>query len=136
MDMTDHKDFLISEVLNLEPNRTFSSSVEGKLKVLRNENIVKPIIFVGAGTCGLGAGADKTLLAIKEYISVNKIDVDIIETGCIGLCSSEPLMDIQIPGKNRISFEKVTHDLVVPILSTVLWHNIIPEKNRKKTGRT
>lgn len=129
MEMISQKNFLISEVLNLAQGEPFSSSVEGELKVLRNEKIQKPMIFVGAGTCGLGAGADKTLLAIKEYLLTNKIDVDIIETGCIGLCSSEPLMDIQIPGKNRVSFEKVTHDLVIPILSTVLWHNIIPEKN-------
>ncbi len=127
--MTNHKNFLISEVLSLAPNESYSSTVANELKVLRNEKLEKPIIFVGAGTCGLGAGADKTLLAIKEYVSINKIDIDIIETGCIGLCSSEPLMDIQIPGKNRLSFEKVTSDLVIPILSTVLWHNIIPEKN-------
>ncbi len=127
--MTNYKDFLISEVLSLEPNQVVSDSVEGELSRLRNEKIEKPIIFVGAGTCGLGAGADKTLKAIRDYTTINKIDVEIIETGCIGLCSSEPLMDIQIPGKNRVSFEKVTHDLVVPILSTVLWHSIIPEEH-------
>jgi len=123
------KHFLVSEVLEKAPDELYSAQAQEELKVLRNEKIEKPIIFVGAGTCGLGAGADKTLQEIKDYVLTNKIDVDIIETGCIGLCSSEPLMDIQLPGRNRVSFEKVTHDHVIPILSTVLWHQIIPEKN-------
>ncbi|MBN2236424.1 MAG: NADH-quinone oxidoreductase subunit NuoF [Bacteroidales bacterium] len=126
--MNNSKNFLLAEVLNNTSNGNYSKQIDTELSVLRNENISKPIIFVGAGTCGLGAGADKTLAAIKEYVETNRIDVDIIETGCIGLCSSEPLMDIQIPGRNRVSFEKVTADQVIPILSTVLWHTIIPLK--------
>ncbi|MCD4770149.1 MAG: NADH-quinone oxidoreductase subunit NuoF [Bacteroidales bacterium] len=121
--------FLVSEVLNLAPGKLYSGDIESKLEILRNEKIRKPIIFVGAGTCGLGAGADKTLESVKEYLSDNKIDAEIAETGCIGLCSSEPIMDVQLPGKNRLSFEKVTSDQVNGILSTVFAQNSIPENN-------
>ncbi len=79
----------------------------------------KPIIYVGSGTCGLGAGAGKTYTAVVSYLEKNNIDAEIIKTGCIGLCSSEPLMDIEIEGMNRISFEFATANKVEEILSTV-----------------
>ncbi len=121
--------FLISEVLNLAPGESCSGDTGSKLEILRNEKIDKPIIFIGAGTCGLGAGADKILEVTRAYLSEKNIDTEIIETGCVGLCSSEPLMDVQLPGKNRISFEKVTSDLAEEILSAVFSGNPIPENN-------
>jgi NADH:ubiquinone oxidoreductase subunit F (NADH-binding)/Pyruvate/2-oxoacid:ferredoxin oxidoreductase delta subunit len=95
------------------------SKTEELIKKLRKENPENIIIYVGAGTCGLGAGADKTIAACRKYISNNSIKAEIIETGCIGLCSSEPIMDVVIPGKNRISFERVTEDQVADLLSGV-----------------
>jgi NADH:ubiquinone oxidoreductase subunit E len=57
------------------------------------------VIYVGAGTCGLGAGADKTLAQIKAYCAAKKLDVDVTEVGCVGLCSEEPVVDVQLPGR-------------------------------------
>ncbi len=75
---------------------------------LRRDKLAKPVVFIGAGTCGLGAGAGKTLDAIREYCLTKKLDVDIVETGCIGFCSEEPIVDIKLPGKARVSFGNVT----------------------------
>jgi len=79
----------------------------------------KATIFIGAGTCGLGAGAAKTKAAIEEYLKNNKMEADIVEVGCIGFCAVEPIMDVRLPGKNRISFGKVTFDKVNDILGSV-----------------
>jgi len=43
--------------------------------------------MVGAGTCGLGAGAAKTMEAIREYAAERNMSFAMIETGCIGLCA-------------------------------------------------
>ncbi|MDD5010572.1 MAG: hypothetical protein PHQ00_00440, partial [Phycisphaerae bacterium] len=51
---------------------------------LRRDKLTKPAIFIGAGTCGLGAGASKTLEAVREYCKTKNIDADIVEVGCIG----------------------------------------------------
>jgi hypothetical protein len=99
-----------------EPSAKLSEEKAKQLKVLRREFIEAPVIFIGTGTCGLGAGAGKTKLAAQEYLTRNRLNAAIIEVGCIGLCSSEPILDIQLPGKKRISFEKVTADKVVDIL--------------------
>ncbi len=90
------------------------------LALLKRERIEKPIIFLGTSTCGLVAGAGKTLLAIKNYIADNGIDAEVVEVGCIGLCSAEPVMDVQLPGKARISFQQVTSDKVDSILDGIL----------------
>ncbi|MGI6524057.1 MAG: NADH-ubiquinone oxidoreductase-F iron-sulfur binding region domain-containing protein [Bdellovibrionota bacterium] len=105
----------------------FSGTLEGDAlervnnycATLRREDVERPVIFVGAGTCGLGAGAGKTLDAIKEYVAENGLDVEIIEVGCIGLCSAEPLVDIQLPGRTRVSFQEVTHNVVKNLLKDV-----------------
>ncbi len=89
------------------------------LSLLRRERVEKPLIYVGAGTCGLGAGAGKTLNSIKQYVEDKSIDAEIIEVGCIGLCAAEPIVDIQLPGHNRLSFSKVTSEKVEDLLDSM-----------------
>jgi len=113
------KDFLIENVLAKFQSDNKEGFVEVELAKLRKETITKPVIYIGSGTCGLGAGADKTLKETEKYLADNDIDAEIIKTGCIGLCAAEPLLDIQIPGRTRISFQHVTGDKVEGILHDV-----------------
>lgn len=89
------------------------------LELVKRNRVNKPVIFVGAGTCGLGAGAAKTLEEVKNWLEKNKKDAEVLEVGCVGLCIKEPLMDVQLPGKSRLSFGEVTGDKVDSILSKV-----------------
>ncbi len=115
-------DFLVKE-----PSAKPGDIMAKQLKVLRRENVEAPVIFIGTGTCGLGAGAGKTKLTAQEYLTRNNINATIIEVGCIGLCSSEPILDIQLPGKRRISFEKVTAEKVDGILDKI-FYNELPDQ--------
>ena len=99
-------------------------SIEELLSGIRREKIEKPIIYVGAGTCGLGAGAGKTIESINKYISEHAIDADLIEVGCIGLCKAEPIVDIQLPGKSRISFQYITHEKVEKLLDSIFCNSL------------
>jgi NADH:ubiquinone oxidoreductase subunit F (NADH-binding)/Pyruvate/2-oxoacid:ferredoxin oxidoreductase delta subunit len=94
---------------------------------LRREAIKKPAIFIGTGTCGLGAGAGKTLAALKNCLSSRGVGADIIEVGCVGLCSAEPIVDIQLPGRARVSFHTVTEETVPMLLEQVFSGNIPAE---------
>ncbi|MEI7596830.1 MAG: NADH-ubiquinone oxidoreductase-F iron-sulfur binding region domain-containing protein [Bacteroidota bacterium] len=123
---TTIKDFLISDVL-LANNKIISNETNEKLSILKKERTTIPVIYVGSGTCGIIAGAKKTITAIKNYLEENDINAELIETGCIGLCSSEPIVDIQLPGKARISFEKITEDKVAYLFDAVL-NNIAPKE--------
>ncbi|GAB4328850.1 MAG: NADH-quinone oxidoreductase subunit NuoF [Bacteroidales bacterium] len=95
----------------LNPDQTISAALT--TKYLGSE---KPVIYVGCGTCGLGAGAGETLKKTKEFLRKRSIEADVVEVGCIGLCAMEPLVDVALPGYNRISFGKVTSDKVEEIL--------------------
>jgi NADH-quinone oxidoreductase subunit F len=96
------------------------------LASLRRDTVQKPVVFIGAGTCGLGAGAAKTLTAVREFLAQNKLDADVVEVGCNGMCSDEPIVDIQIPGYARVSFGTITADKAPELLNAVLLQNKIP----------
>ncbi|MBU0552009.1 NADH-quinone oxidoreductase subunit NuoF [Myxococcota bacterium] len=92
----------------------------GEGVALKREAVERLTLYIGAGTCGLGAGAGETLKAVKREIKARGIEADIIEVGCVGLCSAEPILDAQRPGQPRVSFAHVTHDKVKPILDALL----------------
>lgn len=122
------KDFLINEVLRDYNSNSKDEFTINKMASLKNETIEKPIIYIGAGTCGLGAGAEKTINKTLQYLKEKNIEAHIIETGCIGLCSSEPIMDVQLPGYNRISFEQITEDKVNGLLDQLFKLELPNEK--------
>lgn len=89
-----------------------------------SEPQTQPIIYIGAGTCGYGAGAKKTKDAVEEYLKQQNISATVSEVGCIGICSAEPIVDIKLPGKNRVSFGNITADKVSDLLNEVFAGNI------------
>jgi len=99
-----------------------------KLALLRRDRLSRPVIFIGAGTCGLGAGAAATVDAVKRYIEERKIEADVIEIGCVGLCSDEPLVDVQLPGRTRVAFSRITAEQVNALLDAVFAGTIPTEQ--------
>ena len=105
----------------------FAEALREKLARLRREDVVKPTIYVGTGTCGLGAGAARTVEAARSWLTAHQVDGDIVEVGCIGLCSAEPIMDIQLPGRERVSFMKVSAEQTPKLLDSVFGGTIPAE---------
>jgi NADP-reducing hydrogenase subunit HndB len=73
-------------------------------------------IIVGMATCGIAAGAQETKNAIVEELQKLEIDADVASVGCIGMCSKEPLVDIQQAGCPRITYCNVHPDMVPRLL--------------------
>lgn len=69
-------------------------------------------IIVGMGTCGIAAGARETMHAILEELNRQGIDAHVTTVGCIGMCSKEPLVDIEQAGKPRVTYCNVHPDMV------------------------
>jgi len=115
---TNRREFLIENILTKFSESNRESFVEDELSKIRKETITKPVIYIGTGTCGLGAGAAKTLSETEKYLADRDIDAEVIKVGCIGLCAAEPLLDIQLPGKTRVSFQQVNADKVEQILDS------------------
>jgi len=67
-----------------------------------------PRVVVGMGTCGIAAGARETMLAvIDELKKRHKMDVTVSETGCVGLCVKEPILEVEIPGQQKVMYGNV-----------------------------
>jgi NADH:ubiquinone oxidoreductase subunit F (NADH-binding)/(2Fe-2S) ferredoxin/NAD-dependent dihydropyrimidine dehydrogenase PreA subunit len=65
-------------------------------------------ISVGMATCGLSTGAGKVYEAIQKEVEKGKLPIQLSQTGCIGFCQREPVVDILEPGKPRIFYQGVT----------------------------
>lgn len=83
------------------------------------QNLPEPVIYVGSGTCGLGAGAGETYEAIARYLQNKEIKAKLVKTGCIGYCFAEPMVDIKLPDFNRISLGHVTSDKVPELMDEI-----------------
>ena len=79
-----------------------------------------PRILIGMGTCGIAAGGDAILKATHEALVANQIDAEVVSVGCIGICHKEPLLDIEIPGKPRLSYGPVTPGETKEIIKNLL----------------
>ncbi|NLH39986.1 MAG: 4Fe-4S binding protein [Elusimicrobia bacterium] len=100
-------------------NSFFGKDFDRNFNEFTRINPKKPVIFIGAGTCGLAAGAGKVEEKVREYLGEKKIDAEIVDVGCIGYCAGEPLLDIMLEDRNRISFQKVSEANVYEIMDSI-----------------
>jgi len=80
----------------------------------------KPRILVGAGTCGKAAGGMAVLEAINRELARHKIKAIVTQVGCIGLCYTEPLIEIIKPGRPHIFYGDVTPELAAELIEDYL----------------
>ena len=85
-------------------------------------------IVVGMGTCGVAAGAQETRDAIVAELQKRGMDIDIAAVGCIGMCSKEPLVDIQQAGMPRITYCNVHPDMVPRLIDEHLLEGSVVEQ--------
>lgn len=65
-------------------------------------------IILGMGTCGIAAGAREVMAALMEEVNKRSLsNVTFQQTGCIGMCEKEVLVDIVRPGEARITYGNV-----------------------------
>lgn len=68
-----------------------------------------PRIVIGMATCGIAAGAKPVMEAILDELKVLGIeDIVIAQTGCIGICRLEPVVEVIMPGEEKVTYVKMT----------------------------
>ena len=66
-------------------------------------------VVVGMATCGIAAGARPVLNAFTEEIARRELSgVLVTQTGCIGLCQYEPIVEVTTPGADKVTYVKMT----------------------------
>ena len=85
-------------------------------------------IIVGMGTCGIAAGARDVMHAILEELDKRHIDAHVETVGCIGMCAHEPLVDIEQAGQPRITYGKITPEMVSRLIEEHLINGRVVEE--------
>ncbi len=86
--------------------------------IMRQENPNGIRVVVGMATCGIAAGARPVLSAfLEETKGRNLENVIVTQTGCVGLCRLEPIVEVYVPGQDKVTYVKMTPDKVAKIVS-------------------
>jgi len=89
----------------------------------------KTEVIVGMGTVGIAAGARETLKAILDMIeSEDLTDIIVRQTGNIGLDSFEPIVQVVLPGEEKVTYGKVNPEMARRIIKEhVLGGEVVTE---------
>lgn len=123
--MEDIKTFIIEKVL-LSESDSLPSEVEKVLEQVRREKSSVPVIYVSSGTSSVISGSERTYSAIRAYLDENGNEADLVRVGCMGPANYEPVICVQLPGKNKLVFRNITEEKIEPLLNGV-FHNDISE---------
>ena len=75
-------------------------------------------VVVGMATCGIAAGARPVMLAFMDEIRKRNLqNVTVSQTGCIGMCRLEPMVDVIVPGKGKVTYVKLNPNMVPRIVT-------------------
>ncbi len=75
-------------------------------------------IVVGMATCGIAAGARPVLNAFVDEIAKRDVKgVSVQQTGCIGMCQYEPIVEVTEPGKEKVTYVKMTPEKAVRVVN-------------------
>lgn len=85
---------------------------------LRKDEAIDTRVVIGMATCGIAAGARPVMLEFVEEINKRGLkNVTIEQTGCIGVCRLEPIVEIYVKGQEKVTYAKMTPDKVARIVT-------------------
>jgi NADP-reducing hydrogenase subunit HndB len=75
-------------------------------------------VVVGMATCGIAAGARPVLAAFTEEIAKRGLtNVTVTQTGCIGICQYEPVVEVFVPGQEKVTYVKMSAEKVANVVA-------------------
>lgn len=74
-------------------------------------------VIVAMGTCGIAAGARDTMKSVLNYIEAENLSgVTVTQTGCIGMCEQEPIMQVVVGDQAKVTYGKVNAEVAAQIM--------------------
>ena len=75
-------------------------------------------VVVGMATCGIASGARPVLTRLSTLVQEKNLTdkISVTQTGCIGLCQYEPIVEVMEPGKSKITYLKMTPEKAEEVL--------------------
>ncbi len=86
-------------------------------------------VVVGMATCGIAAGAKPVLAAFMDEIERRNLrNITVAQTGCIGVCRLEPIVEVYVPGQEKVTYVKMKPDMVPTIVGEHLVNHQVVTK--------
>ncbi len=103
---------------SLEELKAIREKMQGQVG-LRSENHEQTRVVVGMATCGIACGARPVLNTLAELVQEQGLvqKVSVTQTGCIGLCQYEPIVEVMEPGKEKVTYVKMTPDKAAEVVN-------------------
>jgi len=93
---------------SLEELKAIREKMQGQIGI-RSESSDQTRVVVGMATCGIASGARPVLTALSDAVQSKGLNnVSVTQTGCIGLCQFEPIVEVLEPGKDKVTYVKMT----------------------------
>ena len=101
---------------SLEELKAIREKMQGQIG-MRSEHATDTRVVVGMATCGIASGARPVLNTLVKEVEDRKLKhVIVTQTGCIGLCQYEPIVEVYEPGKEKVTYVKVNEEKAKEIL--------------------
>ena len=86
---------------------------------IREEDKDAVRVLVGMATCGIASGARPVLAALSEAVQNEFLTdkISVTPTGCIGLCQYEPIVEVLEPGKDKVTYVKMTPEKAMEVFN-------------------
>ena len=85
---------------------------------LRKDDNVDTRIVVGMATCGIAAGARPVMLAFIEELKKRGIEnVTVAQTGCVGMCRLEPMVEVYVKDQEKVTYVHMTPEKVARVVN-------------------
>ncbi len=74
-------------------------------------------VVVGMATCGISSGARPILNKMSEMVKEKGLsNVEVVQTGCIGLCQYEPIVEVMAPGQGKVTYIRMTPEKAAEVV--------------------
>ena len=101
---------------SLEELKAIREKMQGQIGI-RSESSDQTRVIVGMATCGIASGARPVLTALADAVQAKGLtNVAVIQTGCIGLCQFEPIVEVLEPGKDKVTYVKMTPEKALEVV--------------------
>lgn len=102
--------------------------MQEKMSLRENDSQAVRVV-VGMATCGIAAGARPVLNKLVEEVAKRQLkDVMVTQTGCIGICQYEPVVEVYEPGKEKVTYVKMTPERALRVVNDHLVNgNVVTE---------
>lgn len=105
----------MTTIKSLEDLKKLREQALQKREVKRTEGQAQ--VIVGMGTCGIAAGARETMKAVLDTIEQESLSgIIVTQTGCIGLCEKEPIMQVVVGEGEKVVYGKVSPEVARQIM--------------------